>query len=86
MAQRAVVVAADELGYGDAGVPLVGGGKSVSPLSLMAELGPSLGHLSHGEVEATARKVLRLLDTLEDHDDVQKVYHNAEVPEEAYRE
>ena len=55
LAQRAVVVAADELGYGDAGVPLVGGGKSVSPLSLMAELGPSLGHLSHYEVEATAR-------------------------------
>ena len=31
-----------------------------------------------------ARKVLRLIETLEDHDDVQRVYHNAEVPEEAY--
>ncbi len=30
----------------------------------------------------TAEKVLRLLDTLEDHDDVQKVYHNAEIPDE----
>ena len=30
----------------------------------------------------TAAKVLRLLDALEDHDDVQKVYHNAEIPEE----
>ena len=30
------------------------------------------------------RKVLRLIDTLEDHDDVQKVYHNAEIPEEAF--
>ncbi len=35
---------------------------------------------------AAARKVLRLIETLEDHDDVQKVYHNAEVPEEAYRD
>ncbi len=30
----------------------------------------------------TAAKVLRLLDALEDHDDVQRVYHNAEIPEE----
>ena len=30
------------------------------------------------------RKILRLIDTLEDQDDVQKVYHNAEIPEEAY--
>ena len=30
------------------------------------------------------RKVLRLIDTLEDHDDVQRVYHNAEIPEEAF--
>ncbi len=30
----------------------------------------------------TAAKVLRLLDALEDHDDVQNVYHNAEIPEE----
>lgn len=30
------------------------------------------------------RKVLRLIDALEDQDDVQKVYHNAEIPSEAY--
>jgi YebC/PmpR family DNA-binding regulatory protein len=30
----------------------------------------------------TAEKVLRLIDALEDHDDVQKTYHNAEIPEE----
>jgi YebC/PmpR family DNA-binding regulatory protein len=30
----------------------------------------------------TAEKVLRLIDALEDHDDVQKVYHNAEIPDE----
>jgi YebC/PmpR family DNA-binding regulatory protein len=30
----------------------------------------------------TAAKVLRLVDALDDHDDVQKVYHNAEIPEE----
>ena len=31
-----------------------------------------------------ARKVLRLIDGLEDNDDVQKVYHNGEIPAEAY--
>ena len=31
----------------------------------------------------TAGQVLRLIDALEDHDDVQSVYHNAEIPEEA---
>ena len=30
----------------------------------------------------TAEKVMRLVDTLEDHDDVQKVYHNAEISED----
>ena len=30
----------------------------------------------------TAEKVLRLVDTFEDHDDVQKVYHNAEIPDD----
>ena len=35
------------------------------------------------DVEA-ARKFLRLIDTLEDQDDVQKVFHNAEIPAEAY--
>ncbi|MHC5001625.1 MAG: YebC/PmpR family DNA-binding transcriptional regulator [Planctomycetota bacterium] len=29
-----------------------------------------------------AAKVMRLVDELEDHDDVQKVHHNAEIPEE----
>ena len=31
-----------------------------------------------------ARKVLRLVDLLENSDDVQDVYYNAEIPEEAY--
>lgn len=31
-----------------------------------------------------ARKILRLIDALEDNDDVQKVYHNADIPPEAY--
>jgi YebC/PmpR family DNA-binding regulatory protein len=31
-----------------------------------------------------ARKILRLIDALEDNDDVQKVYHNADIPAEAY--
>ncbi len=30
----------------------------------------------------SAAKVMRLIDELEDHDDAQKVYHNAEIPEE----
>ena len=29
-----------------------------------------------------ARQVLRLLDSLEEHDDVQQVYANAEIPDE----
>ncbi len=31
-----------------------------------------------------AAKVLRLVDLLESSDDVQEVYHNADIPEEAY--
>ena len=31
-----------------------------------------------------AQKILRLIDSLEDNDDVQKVYHNALIPDEAY--
>ena len=31
-----------------------------------------------------AQKQLKLIDVLEDNDDVQKVYHNADIPEEAY--
>lgn len=34
----------------------------------------------------TARKVLKLIDVLEDLDDSQNVYHNAEIPEEALEE
>ncbi|QSX42394.1 YebC/PmpR family DNA-binding transcriptional regulator [Shewanella cyperi] len=30
----------------------------------------------------TAPKFLRLIDTLEDHDDVQEVYHNADIPDD----
>ncbi|GMA82001.1 hypothetical protein GCM10025855_15340 [Shewanella glacialipiscicola] len=30
----------------------------------------------------TAEKFIRLIDTLEDHDDVQEVYHNAEISDE----
>ena len=33
---------------------------------------------------SAAKKFLRLIDTLEDQDDVQQVHHNAEIPEEAY--
>jgi transcriptional/translational regulatory protein YebC/TACO1 len=33
-----------------------------------------------------ARKVLKLLDVLEDHDDVQEVYANFDIPEEVLAE
>ena len=33
------------------------------------------------ESEADARKVLRLVDALEDHDDVQNVYANFDIPD-----
>ncbi len=36
--------------------------------------------------EQMAGKVVRLIDALEDQDDVQKVYHNAEIPEEVMEE
>ncbi len=32
--------------------------------------------------EVAAAKIMRLIDALEDHDDVQKVYHNAEIPDD----
>ncbi|HSH84457.1 MAG TPA: YebC/PmpR family DNA-binding transcriptional regulator [Guyparkeria sp.] len=32
----------------------------------------------------TAEKIIKLIDMLEDLDDVQEVYHNAEIPDEAY--
>jgi len=38
------------------------------------------------EDKETAQKVLRLLNTLEDHDDVQTVYANADLPDEALNE
>jgi transcriptional/translational regulatory protein YebC/TACO1 len=31
---------------------------------------------------STAPKFMRLIDNLEDHDDVQEVYHNAEISDE----
>ena len=37
------------------------------------------------ELDVSAgQKILRLVDALDDHDDVQKVHHNAIIPEEAY--
>jgi YebC/PmpR family DNA-binding regulatory protein len=37
------------------------------------------------ELDVSAgRKILKLVDALDDHDDVQKVHHNAVIPEEAY--
>ena len=35
---------------------------------------------------STAAKVLRMVEALEDHDDVQRVHHNAEIPEEVLAE
>ena len=32
---------------------------------------------------STAQKVLRLVEALDEHDDAQNVYHNAEIPDEA---
>ena len=37
------------------------------------------------ESEADARKVLRLVDALEDHDDVQNVYANFDIPDEIFQ-
>jgi transcriptional/translational regulatory protein YebC/TACO1 len=34
------------------------------------------------EDEATARKVMKLIDVLEDNDDVQEVYANFDIPEQ----
>lgn len=36
--------------------------------------------------EETAKKVVRLLDALDDHDDVQNVFTNADIPDAAYAE
>jgi transcriptional/translational regulatory protein YebC/TACO1 len=35
--------------------------------------------------EADARKVLRVLDALEEHDDVQNVYANFDIPDEIFQ-
>ena len=35
---------------------------------------------------ATAAKVIRLVDAFDEQDDVQKVYHNAELPEDVVAE
>ena len=35
--------------------------------------------------EAAARNVLRVLDALEDHDDVQNVYANFDIPDEIFQ-
>lgn len=51
----------------------------------MAEVAMIPSTTSELDVEA-ARKLLRLIDVLEDLDDVQNVYHNAEIPEEAMEE
>jgi transcriptional/translational regulatory protein YebC/TACO1 len=48
-----------------------------SELTMRSELNPELN------VE-DAEKVLRLVDLLESSDDVQEVYYNADIPEEAY--
>ncbi|MFT5659338.1 MAG: transcriptional/translational regulatory protein YebC/TACO1, partial [Gammaproteobacteria bacterium] len=48
-----------------------------SELTMRAELNAELN------VE-DAQKILRLVDSLESSDDVQEVYYNADIPEEAY--
>ena len=50
-----------------------------SELTMRAELNTELN------VE-DAQKVLRLVDLLESSDDVQEVYYNADIPEEAYEQ
>ena len=45
--------------------------------------GPRYGQVTvcYGEDEAAARKLLRLMDALEENDDVQDVYANFDIPE-----
>jgi len=50
-----------------------------------AEYGQVAGTLVPVDV-ATAKKVMNLFDTLEDNDDVQKVYLNADFPDEAFED
>jgi transcriptional/translational regulatory protein YebC/TACO1 len=42
------------------------------------------GNLVKVEDEDNAKRVAKLLDALDDHDDVQNVYSNADLPESAY--
>jgi YebC/PmpR family DNA-binding regulatory protein len=55
----------------EAGVPLAN-----SDLTMIASTAIPLG------TEADARKVLRVIEALEDHDDVQNVYSNFDIPDE----
>ncbi|RMH68463.1 MAG: YebC/PmpR family DNA-binding transcriptional regulator [Gemmatimonadetes bacterium] len=50
----------------------------------VAYLSAEITYLPKNEIELdaeTGQKVMKLLDVLEDHDDVQNVYHNADFPE-----
>ncbi|MEM7229514.1 MAG: YebC/PmpR family DNA-binding transcriptional regulator [Planctomycetota bacterium] len=55
-------------------------GANITPAS--SEVTMIAGNLVACDV-STAQKVLRLVDAIEDHDDVQKVYTNADIPDEA---
>ncbi len=57
----------------EAGVPLAN-----SDLTMIASTAIPLG------TEADARKVLRVIEALEDHDDVQNVYSNFDIPDEIF--
>ena len=49
-----------------------------------AELDQAVKQIGHGAVAVqgdVAQRILKLIDTLEDHEDVQSVSHNAEIPE-----
>jgi len=52
-------------------------------------LGAEIGHLPKVAVDVdgeTGRKIVKLLEALDDHDDVQNVYSNANISEEMYSE
>ena len=59
---------------GEAGVPMAS-----TDLTMVATTAVPLA------TEADARKVLRVLDALEDHDDVQNVYANFDIPDEIFQ-
>jgi len=58
----------------EAGIPMAS-----SDLTMIATTAVPL------ETEAAARNVLRVLDALEDHDDVQNVYANFDIPDEIFQ-